>query len=528
MPKQILLADDSATIAKIVEITFAHEDFVVTAVRSGDEAIAHARAHPPDLVLLDAQMPGKSGYEACTEIRASGLTAPVLILTGNFSPYDEARGKIAGADGNVVKPFETQALIDRVSQLVGLRKGEAATPASVAAAPPAAPLPNRLPPVEPLRPPPLPEAPKPGVPPVAAQRPGGRPPAPQRSTLMGLPTFNSPTGAPATPATAGTAAKQPVPHPTFLGQTRPEPQAPESRTVVDMDAPLVPPVAAAPAAPASVDKPPPMVFEKPVAPLVEFAPAIEKAAPAPAVAKAAPPAVQRPAAPALIETPSAPPPPEKAAVVAAPLPVVAPKESPAPAFVTTLMTEAPVLPPAVTAPVEPARPAHPPAPLPAPAIARPAAVAHPVAAPAVTAVTDVVTAKVLPPPGLPHLAAIHADAPKMPRPSLIPNAPVPHAKRQSAPVMAVAPSPTPTPVPPSIPAPAPLVAAVTEAVAREAAPRVAEAVAGATARGPEYDAIVKLSREVIEQIAWEIIPDLAETIIRAELDRLVKDRALAK
>src|SRR5260370_41447702 len=117
MPKQILLADDSSTIGKIVQITFANEDAVVTAVKSGDDALSRARAARPDIVLLAAAMPGKSGYGVCAELRASGLTdVPVLILTGNFGPYDEARGKSAGADGNLVKPFETQALIDRVAQ----------------------------------------------------------------------------------------------------------------------------------------------------------------------------------------------------------------------------------------------------------------------------------------------------------------------------------------------------------------------------------------------------------------------------
>src|SRR5688500_11853610 len=109
MPKQILLADDSATIGRMVEITFAREDYVVTTVRSGEEALGRARASRPDLVLLDAVMPGKSGYDVCAELRAAGLTdVPVLILHGNFTPYDEARGKAVGADGDVVKPWETQ------------------------------------------------------------------------------------------------------------------------------------------------------------------------------------------------------------------------------------------------------------------------------------------------------------------------------------------------------------------------------------------------------------------------------------
>src|SRR5678815_6062233 len=113
MPKQILLVDDSVTIHKVVAITFAREDAVVTAVKTADEGIAKARDLKPDVVLADAGLAGKSGYDVCAALRADPATAGVacLILTGNFSPYDEARGQKAGADGFVVKPFETQAMI---------------------------------------------------------------------------------------------------------------------------------------------------------------------------------------------------------------------------------------------------------------------------------------------------------------------------------------------------------------------------------------------------------------------------------
>jgi hypothetical protein len=68
--------------------------------------------------------------------------------------------------------------------------------------------------------------------------------------------------------------------------------------------------------------------------------------------------------------------------------------------------------------------------------------------------------------------------------------------------------PAPTPVQ----APAPMAAAVSSAVAQK--------VAAIAARGPEYEAIAKLSREIIEQVVWEVVPELAELIIRQEVDRL--------
>jgi hypothetical protein len=107
----------------------------------------------------------------------------------------------------------------------------------------------------------------------------------------------------------------------------------------------------------------------------------------------------------------------------------------------------------------------------------------------------------------------------MPRPSLIPHAPTPTGRSAVVAAAAVAAPTEPTHIPPSAPHFAPMVAAVSAA----AAPHVADALGGS--RGAEYDAIVKLSREVIEQIAWEVVPDLAETIIRAHVERLAKERA---
>ncbi|MCA1665362.1 MAG: response regulator, partial [Myxococcales bacterium] len=66
MPKQILLVDDSVTIQRVVELTFAHEaDYKVTAAKSADEGLQKARELKPDIVLADAGMAGKSGYDLC-------------------------------------------------------------------------------------------------------------------------------------------------------------------------------------------------------------------------------------------------------------------------------------------------------------------------------------------------------------------------------------------------------------------------------------------------------------------------------
>jgi CheY-like chemotaxis protein len=128
MPKTILLADDSVTIQKVVGISFANEDVVLVTVDNGDDAVLRARETRPDLVLADVAMPGKDGYEVCDAIKSDPQLrhVPVLLLSGTFESFDEARARNVGADGHISKPFEAQALVDRVNQL--LAHAEAARP----------------------------------------------------------------------------------------------------------------------------------------------------------------------------------------------------------------------------------------------------------------------------------------------------------------------------------------------------------------------------------------------------------------
>src|SRR5512137_1913788 len=120
MPKTLLLADDSVTIQKVVAIVFAGEDYRIIAVDNGEDALHRARENPPDIVLADAVMPRMNGYELCQALKADPTLAevPVLLLTGTFEPFDEARARAARADGHVAKPFDSQALLTRVRDLV--------------------------------------------------------------------------------------------------------------------------------------------------------------------------------------------------------------------------------------------------------------------------------------------------------------------------------------------------------------------------------------------------------------------------
>ncbi|HXZ44903.1 MAG TPA: response regulator, partial [archaeon] len=120
MAARILVADDSVTIQKVVELTFSKEDFVLVQARSGEEAIRRAKEERPDLVLLDLVMPDKNGYEVCAALRAEPMLrmVPIILLTGTFEAFDKDKGIQAGADDFITKPFESQLLISKVKQLL--------------------------------------------------------------------------------------------------------------------------------------------------------------------------------------------------------------------------------------------------------------------------------------------------------------------------------------------------------------------------------------------------------------------------
>ena len=120
MPHTLLLADDSVTIQRVIELTFADEDIKVVAVSDGDQAIAQLDAAPPDIVLADIGMPGKNGYEVAEYIKRSPRLAhiPVVLLTGAFEPVDQVKATAAGCDGVLAKPFEPQPVIERVKELL--------------------------------------------------------------------------------------------------------------------------------------------------------------------------------------------------------------------------------------------------------------------------------------------------------------------------------------------------------------------------------------------------------------------------
>ncbi|MEJ2188566.1 MAG: response regulator [Acidobacteriota bacterium] len=119
MSRTILLADDSLTIQKVVELTFADTEYEVVTVSSGDELLAQLPECRPDLVICDVIMPGRDGYDVCQEIKSNPgtLHLPVILLTGTFEPFDRDRALAAGCSEIVTKPFEARKLVEAVERL---------------------------------------------------------------------------------------------------------------------------------------------------------------------------------------------------------------------------------------------------------------------------------------------------------------------------------------------------------------------------------------------------------------------------
>jgi len=129
---KILLADDSITIQKVIGIIFGGEDYTLTVVDNGKAAVDKAKETLPDVLLIDALMPGMTGYEVCEAVRATPelTTKPILLLTGSFEPFDEDKARSCGADDFLAKPFESQQIVSKVKELYDLGAARSAAPAA--------------------------------------------------------------------------------------------------------------------------------------------------------------------------------------------------------------------------------------------------------------------------------------------------------------------------------------------------------------------------------------------------------------
>lgn len=146
MPVTILVADDSATMRKIVEMTFAGEDAKVLSAETGEAALRKIAETRPDVVLVDAALPGTDGYELSLAVRnnAEVSNTAVILLASQHTPYDAERGRACGVDDHILKPFDSQLVIDRIKQMSsksrsGTTRALTNPPASSGSSPPSQP-----------------------------------------------------------------------------------------------------------------------------------------------------------------------------------------------------------------------------------------------------------------------------------------------------------------------------------------------------------------------------------------------------
>ncbi len=109
----ILVVDDEPQIRRVMRSTLSAQGYIITEAKSGEEAIESVRKERPDVVLLDMNMPGIGGIEACREIRRAS-DAPIIMLTVRNAERDKVAALDAGADDYVVKPFGIEELLARI------------------------------------------------------------------------------------------------------------------------------------------------------------------------------------------------------------------------------------------------------------------------------------------------------------------------------------------------------------------------------------------------------------------------------
>lgn len=116
----LLLVDDSVTIQRVIELTFANENVRVVSVGDGRRALQWMDREAPDVMLVDIDAPEVDGYAVTSHVRQSPRLkhVPVLLLAGVFEPMDDIQAREAGADGVLAKPFEPEQLVSRVRSLL--------------------------------------------------------------------------------------------------------------------------------------------------------------------------------------------------------------------------------------------------------------------------------------------------------------------------------------------------------------------------------------------------------------------------
>jgi len=133
--KTLLAVDDSVTMRKVLEITFSGEDFRVITAENAQSALGKLGDNP-GVFVVDTVLGGEDGYALAKELRRRSPGASIIMLASRYAPYDQARGRDAGADDFADKPFDTQQLIDKVRKVIIAKEAGGPAPMPLASPPP--------------------------------------------------------------------------------------------------------------------------------------------------------------------------------------------------------------------------------------------------------------------------------------------------------------------------------------------------------------------------------------------------------
>jgi len=124
MPASILVVDDEPNIVVSLEFILRQAGYRVRLAPDGEAALAAIGEEPPDLLVLDAMMPKRDGFDVCGTIRANPAWAGVriLMLTAKGSDAERDKGLALGADDYLTKPFSNREVVERVRQLLAARR----------------------------------------------------------------------------------------------------------------------------------------------------------------------------------------------------------------------------------------------------------------------------------------------------------------------------------------------------------------------------------------------------------------------
>jgi two-component system, OmpR family, response regulator len=115
---RVLIVDDEDSIAELLSMSLEFQGFGVSTAKNGTEALRLARETKPDVVILDVMLPGMDGFGVLRQLRANGISAPVLFLTARDSLQDKVFGLTIGADDYVTKPFSIEEVVTRLRAIL--------------------------------------------------------------------------------------------------------------------------------------------------------------------------------------------------------------------------------------------------------------------------------------------------------------------------------------------------------------------------------------------------------------------------